>query len=83
MMILNKTRNNDFGDTYNITKNSYTFNTTDNQCFTRNHTSNITHNITRHNHNNYEHNVIQKVNQHIKRISNDDTEMNCFLYKFT
>ena len=36
-------------------------------------TSNITNNITRHNHNNYEHNVIKKVHKHIKHINNYDT----------
>ena len=42
------------------------------------HTSNIANNIARHHHNNYEHNVIQKVNQHIKHISNYDTEINYY-----
>ena len=52
-------------------------NTTDNQYFTKkiNYTSNITNNITRHNHNNYEHNVIKKVNKHIKYINTYDTEI--------
>ena len=39
-------------------------------------TSNITNNITRHNHDNYEHIVIKKVHGHIKHISNYDTEIN-------
>ena len=34
------------------------------------HTSNITNNFTKHNHNNYEHNVIKTVNKHIKHINN-------------
>ena len=42
------------------------------------HTSNITNNITRHNHNNYEHNVITKVNQRIKHMNNYDTEINYY-----
>ena len=39
------------------------------------HTHNITNNITRHNHNNYEHNVINKVNTHIHHINNYDTDI--------
>ena len=58
-------------------------NTTDNQYFTKkiHNTSNITNNITRHNHNNYEHNVIKKVHDHIKHINNHDTELNCYSKK--
>ena len=41
-------------------------------------TSNVTNNITRHNHNNYEHNVIKKVHKHVKDINNYDTEINYF-----
>ena len=41
-------------------------------------TSNTTNNITRHNHNNYEHNVIQKVHKLIKHINNYDTEINYY-----
>ena len=41
-------------------------------------TSNITNNITRHNHNNYEHNVINKVHKHVKHINNYDTEINYY-----
>ena len=54
------------------------FNITDNQYLTKkiNNTSNITSLITRHNHNNYEHNVIKKVSKHIKHINNYDTEIN-------
>ena len=47
---------------YNITQNIDLYNVTDNNYYTKkmNNTSNITNNITRHNHNNYEHNVIKK-----------------------
>ena len=38
------------------------------------HTSNISNAITRHNHNNYEHNVINEDNKHIKHTSNYGTE---------
>ena len=50
----------------------------DKQYFTKkiNNTSNIANNITRHNHNNYEHNVIKKVHKHIKHINNYDTDRN-------
>ena len=40
-----------------------------------NDTSNITNNTTRPNHNKYEHNVIKKVNKHIKHTNNYDTEI--------
>ena len=40
------------------------------------HKNNITNNITRHNHNNYEHNVIKRINKHIKHINNYDTGVN-------
>ena len=68
---LNKTSNSYSNDRYNIIKTNNTFNTTDNQYFTKkiNNTSNITNNITRHNHNNYEQNVIKKVHKHIKHIT--------------
>ena len=64
-------------DTYNITINNSLFNITDNNYYTEKNfnTSNITNNITRHNHNNYEHNAIKKVHKHIKHINNYDTEI--------
>ena len=76
-MTLNKTSNNLSNDTYNIIKNNNIFKTTDSQYFTKkiNNTSNITNNIARHNHNSYEHNVIKKVNKHIKHVNNYDTEI--------
>ena len=48
-------------------KNNSLYNVTDNNYYTKKNfnTSNITNNITRHNHNNYEHNVIEKVHKHI------------------
>ena len=51
---------------HDIIKTDNTFNTTDNQYFTRiiSNTSNIANVITRHSHNNYEHNVIKKVSRH-------------------
>ena len=59
------------------------FNITDNNLYTQNkfNTSNITNKITRHNHNNYEHNVIKKVNKHINHINNYDTEINYYTKK--
>ena len=70
-------------DTYNISKTNNTFNTTDNQYFTKKieHKHNITNNITRHNHKNYEHNVIKKVHKHIQHINNYDTEVNYYSKK--
>ena len=77
---LNKTSNSYYNDTYNITKNNNLYNVTDNQYFTKKNfnTSNITNNIKRHNHNNYEHNVIKKVHTNIKHINNYDTEINYY-----
>ena len=43
-----------------------------------NNTSNITNDITRHNHNNYEHNVIKHVHEHINHISSYDTEISYY-----
>ena len=70
-------------DTYNISKTNNLLNTTDNQYFTKKieHNNNITNNITRHNHNNYEHNVIKRINKHIKHINNYDTEVNYYSKK--
>ena len=58
----NKTSNDYSNDTYNMIKTNNTFKTTDSQYSTKeiNNTSTITNNITRHSHNNYEHNVIKK-----------------------
>ena len=48
--------------------------------FTNNkeHTSNIRQAITRHNHNNYERNVIKHVDNHIAHSSSSDTEITCY-----
>ena len=56
----------------NVTKHSKLFNVTDNNYYTKgmNNTRNITNNITKHNHNNYEHNVLTKVNKPIKHNNN-------------
>ena len=77
-MTLNKTSNNYSDDTYNTIKTNNTFNTTDNQYFTKkiNNTSTTSNNITRHNHNSYEHHLIKKVHKHIKHINNYDTGLN-------
>ena len=42
------------------------------------HTNNITNNIAGHNHNNYENNVIKKVNKNIHHISNYGTDANYY-----
>ena len=47
----------------------------------RKHKNKTTNNITRHNHNNYEHNVIKKVHKHIKHINNYDAEKNLWQEK--
>ena len=58
-----------------MSKTNNLLNTTDNQCFEKKieHKNNITNNITRHNRNNYEHNVIKKVHKHIKHFNTYDT----------
>ena len=59
-VFINKHNTISTNDTYNVTKNIDLYNATDNNYYTKqiNNTSNITNNSTRHNHNNYEHNVI-------------------------
>ena len=69
-------------DNINVTTTIKLVNVNDN-CFTKNieHTNNITNNITRHNHTNYEHNVITQVTTHIKHINNYDTDINYYSNK--
>ena len=61
-VVINKHNTINTYDAYNITKNNNLFNTTDNDYYTKKNfnTSNITNNITRHSHNNYEHNAIKR-----------------------
>ena len=68
---------------HNKTKNNSLYNVTDNNYDTKKNfnTSNTTNNITRHNHNNYEHNVIKQVHKQVKHISNYDTEVNNYCRK--
>ena len=56
---MNKTSNNYNNGTYNVIKHNSLFDFTDNISFTKKscNTSNITNNIKRHDHNNYEQNV--------------------------
>ena len=70
-------------DTYNISKTNILLNITGNNYYTEKNfnTSNITNDITRHNHNNYEHNVIKMVKIRIQHINNYDTEINCYSKK--
>ena len=65
-------------DNRNVTKHNKLFNVTDNNYYAKEieHTNNITNNITKHNHNNYEHNVMKTVNNHITHIKKYDTEIN-------
>ena len=83
MFFINKHNTINTNGTYNITKNNSLYNVTDNNYYTKKNfnTSNITNNITRHNHNNYEHNVIKKVHKHINNIHNFDTEINYYKKK--
>ena len=79
-VVINKLNTINTNDTYNTNKTNNLLNLTDNQYFTKKieHKNNITNNITRHNHNNYEHNAIKRVHKHIKHINNYDTEMNYY-----
>ena len=79
-VFINKHNTFNTSDTYNITKNNSLYEVTDTQCFANKNfnTSNITNNITRHNHNSYEHNVIKKIHKHIKHINNYDTGINYY-----
>ena len=55
-------------------------NITDNHYFTKKitHKTNIANNITRHNHNNYEHTATKRINKHMKHINNYDAEVNYY-----
>ena len=61
-----------------VTKINKHVNFNGNNYFTKimEHTDITTNNITRHNHNNYEHNVTKKVYEHIRDINSFDTEVN-------
>ena len=75
---LNKTSNNYSNGTYNITKKNNLSNATDNQFFTKkiHNTSSITNNIAKHINSNYENNIINIINKHIKHINNYGAEIN-------
>ena len=61
-VVINKHTTINTNDTYNVSNINKLVNFNDNNYFTKKieHNNNITNNITRHNHNNYEHNVIKK-----------------------
>ena len=82
-MFINKHNTINTNDTYNITKNKSLYNVTGNNYYTKKTftTSNITNNITRHNHNNYEHNVIKQVHKHINHINSYDIEITFYTKK--
>ena len=82
-VVINKHITINTNDTYSISKTNNLLDVTDNQNFTKKteHKHNIANNITRHNHNNYEHNVIKRTNKHIKHINNYDTEVNYYSKK--
>ena len=67
-VFINKHNTINTNDTYDITKDNSLYDVIGNNYYTKkiNSTSIITNNITRHNHNNYEHNVIKNVHKHIK-----------------
>ena len=80
---INKHNTININDTYNISKTDNLLNSTDNQYLTKkiSSTSNITNNVTRHNHNNYELNVIKHFYKHIKHINNYGTKINYYYKK--
>ena len=57
MCLLNKHNTINTNGTYNTTKNNSLYDLTENSYYTKKdfNTSNITNNVTRHNHNNHEH----------------------------
>ena len=79
-VFLNKHSTINTNGTYNITKNNSLYNVTVHNYYTKKNfnTSNITNDIARHNHNNFEHNVIKHVHKHIKNINNHGTELNYY-----
>ena len=76
-MFINKHNTIHTNGTYNIAKDNSLYNVTGNNYYTNKNfnTSSIANNITRHNHNNYEHTVIKQVHEHINNIHNCDTEI--------
>ena len=72
-IVIHKQNTINTNDNRNVTKHNKPFNVTVNNYYTKkiNNTSNINNASTKHNHNNYEHNVIKKVvNDNIKHINN-------------
>ena len=65
-VVINKHNTMHSNENTNVTEINKLFHFNDNNYFAKKieHTSNTINNITRHNHNNYEHNVINKVNKH-------------------
>ena len=65
-VVVNKHNTINTNGTYNVSKTFHVLNITDNNYYTKknSNTSNIANNITRHNHNNYEHNVVIKIHKH-------------------
>ena len=82
-VVINKHNTINTNDTYNISKTNNLLNITDNQYFTKKieHKHNTTNSITRHNHNNYEHNVIKRINKHINHMNNYGTGVNYYSNK--
>ena len=80
MFFINKHNTIKTNGTYNIAKNNSLYHVTGNNYYTKKNfnTSNITNNVTRHNHNNYGHNVIKHIHTHITHINNYDTEINYY-----
>ena len=83
MFFMNRHNTINANGTYNIAKNNSLHNVIDNNYYAKkiNNTSDITNNITRHNHNDDEHNVIKHVHEHINHINNYDTEINYYSEK--
>ena len=80
-VVINKHNTINTNYTYNVTKISKLMEFNDSKYFTKKieHKHNMINNVTRHNHNNYAHNVIEKkVRKHIKHINNYNTEINYY-----
>ena len=65
-------------DNRNVTQHSELVNITSINYYTKKieRTNDTTNNITKHNHNNYEHNAIKTVNKHITHINKYGNEIN-------
>ena len=82
-VVINKQNTINTNDTHNVSKIIKLVNVNDNSYFAKKieHQSSITNNITGHNRNNCEHNVIKTVHKHMKHVNIYDTDINYYSKK--